>query len=77
MFPATAAARPPVLGGQKRCTAKVWKDGGEKKCQRGGEEAHMSKQLKDARRGRESSRLMFAEQMEGMCVSEGGRVDGE
>lgn len=37
----------------------------------------MSEQLKDAQRGRDSSRLMFAEQMERVCESEGGRVDGE
>lgn len=37
----------------------------------------MSKQLKDAQRGRDSSQLMFAEQMERVCESEGGRVDGE
>lgn len=77
LLPVPATALPAVLGGQKRSTTKVWKDGGEQNCWRGGEGAHMSEQLKDAQRGRDSSRLMFAEQMERVCESEGGRVDGE
>lgn len=37
----------------------------------------MSEQFKDTQRSRDSSRLMFAEQMERVCESEGGRADGE
>lgn len=67
MLPSSAPF--PVLEGETERDRGVEKYGigGEtekRKRQRSREGAHMSKQLKDARRGRESSRLMFMKQME-------------
>lgn len=83
VLPATAPF--PVLEG------KTERDGGmgrywwigektEKKgeSKRSREGVHMSKQLKNTRRGRESSRLMFMKQMEWVCeIGEGREGDGE
>lgn len=49
----------------------------QEKRRRSREGAHMSKQLRDAWRGGESSLLMFVKQMECVCEREEGRVDGE
>lgn len=67
MLPATAPF--PVLeagGGRKEMYGERYGTDGKKKekRQRSRDGAHMSKQLKDARRGSGSSRLMFMKQME-------------
>lgn len=61
LLPFPAAALPAALGGQKRSTTKVWKDGGEQNCWRGGEGEHMSAQRRSERQRQQPAHVRGAD----------------